>query len=271
MRKDILLAGLTFIGAALCWCPMYPGLLLNMPFLLPIAAAVLLTGLSTAISARRWLPFAVASIAGTLVGTFTLAMLPLTPTEDVIGHTYIGYAVIVAVLIMGAFSFVAALVGRNFSLKAQDHRRAAWIALGCCLAFGPVTALLAKPLVAWRMDRNEKYAAERFNGLSHAAQRVRAETGDPGRVCDGQALKRNYSGPAFSESDWRYIAGNYVKENGYLFGIWCNQSGHGGYTIDAQPNRPWDGVREFCTDESGRIGCGMEWGARRAECTPCAK
>lgn len=271
MRNDILLTGLTFIGAALCWCPMYPGLLLNMPVWLPIAVIVFLTGLSAAISVRRWLPFVVASVAGTLVGTFTLAMLPLTPTEDPLGRAYVGFAIIFAESIVGASSLISALIGHKLSLKARDHRRAVWIALGCCIAFGPVTALLAKPLVAWRMDRNEKYAAERFNGLSYAAQQVRAEAGNPGLVCDGQALKRNYSGPAFSESNWRHIAGNHVMENGYLFRIWCDQNEQGGYTIDAQPNRPWDGVREFCTDESGRIGCGMESGAQRDVCTPCPK
>jgi hypothetical protein len=271
MRKDMLLAGLTFIGASICWCSSYPEPLLHMPFWLPVAVIVLLTGLSTAISVKRWLPFVVASIAGTLVGTLTLVSLPLTPTEDPLGRAYAGFAIIFATSITGALSLISALVGHKLSLKAQDHRRSVWIALGCCIAFAPVTALLAKPLVAWRMARNEKYAAERLNALSHAAQRVRAETGNPELVCDGQALKRNYSGPPFSESNWRHIAGNHVMENGYLFRIWCDQNEQGGYTIDAQPNRPWDGVREFCTDESGMIGCGVESGAQRDECTPCPK
>jgi hypothetical protein len=171
----------------------------------------------------------------------------------------------------GTLSIITALVGHRLSLKAPDHRRAAWIVFGCCVAFGPVTALFARPLVAWRIEHNEKNAAERFDALNNAAQRVKAKTGDPGRVCNGLALKQNYSGPPFSENDWRYIAGNYVKDDGYLFGIWCDQNEQGGYTIDAQPDWPGDGVQQFCADESGTIGCGMEWGAKRAVCKPCPK
>lgn len=268
----MLLAALNFMGAALSWCPICPEPGLDMPFWLPIVIVVLLTGLAAAISVNRWLPFLVASITGTLAGMCIGALMPPTPTEDLIGNGYVGYFIILAVSISGALSLIAALVGRKLSSKVEEHRRVAWIAFGCCVAFGPMAALLTHPLVARRMAGNERIAAERFKSLNSAAQRTRAETGDPKRFCDGQAIKRNYSGPPFSDSDWRFIAGNYVKRDGYAFGIWCNQSEQGGYTIDAYPERQKrDGMRRFCTDESGRVGCGMEWNGTRNVCMPCAK
>lgn len=270
MRRDVLLTVLTFIGAALCWCPICrePGP--DMPFWLPIAIVVLLTGLSAAISVHRWFPFFIASITGTLTGMCIGTLMPPTPTDDVIARGYIGCFIIIAASISGVLSLVAALVGRKLHLTAEKHRRAAWIAFGCCVAFGPLAALLSPPLVAWRIGRNERLATERFVSLNNAALRTKAIAAE--RCFDGQVLKKNYSGPPFSESDWLYIVGNYVKQDGYVFGIWCQQTERGGYTIDAYPVRPKvDGTRRFCTDESGKTGCGMEWSRTRNVCTPCSK
>ena len=47
-----------------------------------------------------------------------------------------------------------------------------------------------------------------------------------------------------------------------MFMVYCREKG--GYTINALPARgKADGTRRFCIDESGRIGCGMEWNRSR--------
>jgi hypothetical protein len=144
------------------------------------------------------------------------------------------------------------------------------VALLGLVAFGPVTLALTPPLVGYRIVRNDRVAAERFTSLKNAVERTAAEAGDPKRICDGSALQRHYDGPPFSDEDWRRITGNYVRQNGYVFMVYCREQG--GYTIDARPSRArGDGTRQFCTDESGRLGCNMEWNRSRRECLPCIK
>jgi len=90
------------------------------------------------------------------------------------------------------------------------------------------------------------------------------------RICNGSFVKQNYNGPPFNESDWRFIAGNYVREDGYEYGIWCHQQS--GYTIDVHPLREkQDGSKKFCTDETGRLGCEAKWIPFRVSCQPCEK
>jgi hypothetical protein len=124
---------------------------------------------------------------------------------------------------------------------------------------------LTPPLVAHRIALNDHAAAERFESLKIAVQQNASDPKDQVRVCDGSALKRHYSGPRFSEEDWHRITGNYVKQDGYFFMVYCREQG--GYTIDAMPGRnKGDGTRRFCTDESGRIGCGMNFNGSRYAC-----
>ena len=145
-----------------------------------------------------------------------------------------------------------------------------WIALIGCVAFGPVTLALTPPPVAHRVARTDRIAAQRFESLKNAAEQAAIEAGDSDSICAGSVLKPHYFGPTFSEGDWRYIAGNYVMHDGYAFGIWCHQQG--GYTIDAYPLRiKGDGTRRFCADESGKVGCGIEWNRSRMACLPCTK
>src|SRR5262245_66018974 len=140
----------------------------------------------------------------------------------------------------------------------------------CSVAFGPVARALTPTVVEHRVARNDRAAAERFELLKISVERTIAEVGGPGRTCDGPTLRRHYSGPPFSDEDWRRITGNYVKQDGYVFMVYCREKG--GYTIDAQPARgKADGTRRFCTDESGKIGCGMKWNLSRNACIPCTK
>ena len=101
-------------------------------------------------------------------------------------------------------------------------------------------------------------------------ERTAAEVKDPNHLCDGAELEHHYSGPPFSDEDWRRITGNYVKQDGYFFMVYCREKG--GYTIDAGPARErGDGTRRFCTDESGKVGCRMEWDHSRHQCLPCQR
>ena len=189
------------------------------------------------------------------------------PTDRLVPVPYVVFA---ATLAVTAVSLVAALAVRKVSLSDEKLRGAVGLVLVCCAAFGPVAVAVTPPLVAYRVARNDRAAAERFASLKNAVERTVAEGGDPGRICEGQALRRHYSGPPFREDDWRFIAGNYVREQGYSFIIFCHEKS--GYTIQGIPREgKGDGTRQFCTDESGEVGCGMEWNRSRNACIPCAK
>jgi hypothetical protein len=113
-------------------------------------------------------------------------------------------------------------------------------------------------------------AAERFASLKNAVERTAVEARDPSRLCDGTVLEHHYSGPPFSNENWHRITGNYVKQDGYFFMVYCREKG--GYTIDAGPARErGDGTRRFCTDESGTVGCRTELDPSRHQCLPCQK
>jgi hypothetical protein len=138
----------------------------------------------------------------------------------------------------------------------------------------PPIALALKPhMVAMRIARNNGLATARFEALKRAVEDTRSETGDVGRICDDTLLKSHYSGPPFSESEWRLITGSYVIEDDYLFGIRCPDEA-GTFTIEARPvGDSGDGRRRFCSDESGTVGCRFdEWPeSRNRKCLPCAK
>jgi hypothetical protein len=240
----------------------------DWPWWLPLLVVASLAGLSTALSHGRWLRFLVASSVGTIAGLVSGVMM--WPSEDVIGRGYVGFFIIPEIVISVLLSLVASLVMQKLSISNETYKRTFWIALTCCVAFGPIAVFLTPPLVARRVARTELVAKERFEALKIAAERVKIEEAGQQSVCDGQALRRNYSGPPFSDYDWRYVAGNYVKQDGYVFGIWCHQTDKDGYTIDAHPERQYeDGTRLFCTDESGAVGCGMERNRKRNACIPC--
>jgi hypothetical protein len=147
-------------------------------------------------------------------------------------------------------------------VSKANSRRVAWIALVCCVAFGPVTLALTKPVFARRVARNERVAAQRFEALKSAVEQASIESADPEHPCDGAAIKRHYSGPSFSEEDWNLVAPYYakfrfalLKRDGYGFGIFCQAQGE--YRIDASPLRyKADGIRRFCADQSGETSCG---------------
>jgi hypothetical protein len=273
MRRNTVLVILTVTGSALCW---WPGIIepsLDFPRWLLFVPVALCTGLATILSDGRRLLFVIASGAGSAAGL--CSGFAIWPPSDPIAASY-GLFVIAAgigagVLVSLIACLLAAVLAAALSEWSEKHNRALWLLLVCGVACGPVVLALTPSLVARRVARNDRIAAERFMSLKNAVEQTRADTDGPRLFCDGQALKRHYSGPPFTENDWRFIAGNYVKEDGYVFGIYCLQS-QGTYAIDASPARGTaDGTRRFCADQSGNVGCGTQWTGSRNACVPCTE
>jgi hypothetical protein len=264
MNRDTLLVILTVAGSALCWWPaaIEPSIDFSRWILLILVA--LMTGLSAILSNGHWLRFVIASAVGVFAGMWSGFVL--FPPSDGIARSYAPLVIDLATLATALVSLLAGLVGRRLSMLRKNHRRAVWLAFGCCVAFGPVAVALTPSLVTHRVARNDRAAAERFESLKNAVERTIAEAGDPERICDGQMLRRHYSGLPFSDEDWERITGKYVKQDGYVFMVYCHEKS--GYRIDAWPARgKADGTRRFCTDESGKIGCRMEWDHACRACT----
>ena len=267
MISDALLVFLAALGSALSWLPVSVEPSLDLPSWIPIACAALCTGISTTLNRSKWLLFSLASGVGTL-GGLCLSYAIWWPSDPIAGP-WVPHSIAANTLIALVFSLIAGLTARRVFTSNPTWRRAAWAALSGCVAFGPVTLAITPPLVGRRIAYNDRMAAERFASLKNAVERTAAGR-DPGRLCDGTELERHYSGPPFSDEDWRRITGNYVKQDGYFFMVYCREKG--GYTIDAGPARErGDGTRRFCTDQSGKVGCRMEWDRSRHQCLPCEK
>ena len=67
-----------------------------------------------------------------------------------------------------------------------------------------------------------------------AVEETKSATSNPDDICDSALLKRHYSGPPFSESEWHFLAGSSVIEDDYFFGIQCPDEA-GRFLIQAQP------------------------------------
>jgi hypothetical protein len=273
VRKNAVLVLLVVTGSSICWWPVTKEPSLDLPAWVPLIVIALCCCLATILAGGKWLRFVAASSAATMVGL--LFAYTVWPLEDGVAQSYAGFVTVVAAVAVAVVSVAAGLVGRRISVSNANGRRLVWIALACCVAFGPVVLAVRPEVIAHRVARNDRLAAQRFEGLKLAVERTRLEAGNPARVCEGmtgQALKRNYSGPPFSDKDWHYIAGNYVRADGYVFGMFidCSQPSH--YAIDVHPDRgKADGTRSFCTDETGKAGCRSEWNRTRYACVPCAE
>jgi len=252
MRKEILLLILTATGSALCWWPVILQPSIDLPFLVPIAIFASITSLAFALLEKRRARIAVAAIVSSFVGS-SLGFMVL-PFTDVIGHGFWPFETMAITLAAVVVSTVLIVAMGTVTVSNEAVRCLLWLALVGCIAFGPVALALTPAIVSSRTSRNERLAAERVKALKTAVQQSMAENGNPGSYCNGQVLKHRYSGPSFTESDWGLITENYVRQDGYVFMVFCPEQG--GYRISAIPQRgKADGTRHFCADESGKAGC----------------
>jgi len=266
MRRNWVLFFFVAAGSALSWLPdsMWPNL--DLPGWSELILIAVFSAFGTILSGGLWFRFLISSVTGTIVGLWGGSLI--WPPVDPEGAAFLPLAIIVAASLTAAVSLIVGLAARRLSVTNRSARCFIWIAFGLCLLIGPTLVVLTPPLVARRIARNDRLVASRFASLKSAAERAAVENGGPDKICDGAALERNYSGPLLSGSDWKYIRGNYVREDGYMLGIWCHQQG--GYTIDVAPYRgKADGTKGFCADESGHVGCGMKLGQYPVVCAPC--
>ncbi len=255
-------------GSALWWWPTIMDPNLELPWWLPFGFVVLGTGLSTSLSRGRWKRFVLASSVGTFAG-FCLG-LAIWPASDPFAWDFIPLVVPALTAITVLLSLVIGFALRKVSITNERSRRVAWLLLFTFAAFGPIAVALTPPLVARRISRNDRIAAERFKSLKDAVERTAAEADGAERICDGSSIRQHYSGPPFSAEDWDRIAGNSVKQDGHFFMVHCREEG--GYTIRASPDTfNAYGTHHFCTDESRRVGCTVEWNRSRHVCLPCTK
>lgn len=235
---------------------------------LPLPLIVLGSGLATALCGERWWHFALASGVGTFNGVCSGYVI--WHPADRVETAYSGLLIIVATLAAFILSLVANSAMRKSTLSNLKLRHAVWIGVGCCFSVGPIALAVAPPLVAYRVAGNDRAAAKRLQALNDAAKQLLSETGDSEQICNGKALQRHYSGPMFSEDDWRYITGNYVNRDGYVFAVYCKEKG--GYVVEAWPARgAVDGTHRLCADEAHPIGCDIGSNGVRRVCEPCMK
>ena len=208
-----------------------------------------------------------ASGLSTFVGLIACVMIwPASGPPVGAGIFYIAPAIAVLVMLVAV---AAGLIMRGRSISNASMRGAVWVVILACAAFGPVTLALTPAVVRHRVERNDRLAAERFASLKKAVEGTRAEANGLSKICDGTALRLHYAGPPFSDTDWQRITGNAVKQDGYFFMVYCRENEIGGYLIDARPARTrGDGTRQFCTDDSGKVGCRVE-PIRGHKCLPC--
>lgn len=235
---------------------------------LPLPLIVLGGGLATALCSQRWWHFALASGVGTFIGICSGYVI--WRPADGVETAYSGLLVIVATPAAFVLSLLANSAMQKSTLSNIKLRHAVWIGVGCCLAVGPLALAVAPALVAYRVAGNDRAAAKRLDALNNAAKVLLSESGGPEQICDGKALQRKYSGPMFSDEDWRYITGNYVNRDGYVFTVYCKEKG--GYAIEAWPARGViDGTHRLCADEAHRVGCDIGSNGSRRVCKPCLK
>jgi hypothetical protein len=255
MTRDRVLIALNAVASGWSWWP-----LIREPFLefspwIPVGVVALICALSTALANGRWLRSVVASTGGSCLGMW--AGLLIFPSDDPIRNAYALIPMMIGTAAVFVASLFAAQIGRAISSTGWNRRAVLWATLFGCAAFGPVMMAVTPPLVARRMARNDRVAAERLAGMKKAIESTRAGADGAWQGCDVRALSHRYSGPTFGESDWlRVLGGNAVKEDGYIFIMKC--LGNGTYKINAIPDRiKGDGTRRFCADDSGKITIGM--------------
>jgi hypothetical protein len=156
------------VCAAVSWWPLILEPTLDLPFWIPLTVVALCSCLAAALSNGGWLHIPAVASAATLAGL--LAGFILWPLEDGIAESYAGIASLAVTLAVVLLSLVAGLVGRQLRAAGEMHRRAQWLALAACVAFGPVVLAVRPTIIAHRVARNDRVAADRFQSLKTAVE-----------------------------------------------------------------------------------------------------
>jgi len=266
MRDSTKFALLTAGGSALCWLPIIQSPNLQLPAWCPLIALAPLCAIATVLFGERWWRIVLAASVGTFGGL--VAGFIFWSPFDSIGAAFFPIPLLIAVALAALVSLLPALILSKIRPTTFGPRRLLWIAFALLLATGPALVAVTPVVVARRVARNDGLAQLRFAALKRAAELAAAQHGGPDRICEDSFVRQNYDGPPFSDDDWRYIAGNYVQQDGYEIGIWCRQQN--GYTIDLLPiQKRQYGSKNFCADETGLIGCEAKWVPFREACEPC--
>jgi hypothetical protein len=139
---------------------------LYLPGGFPLVIVALLTAFSTILSCGHWPRFMVSSAVGTFVGLWT-GWAIWKPIHS-IAASYVLLGIGVATLAALLVSLTVGLAVRKVSLSNERWRVPFWISLACCLAMGPIALALTPSLIARRVSRNERVAAERFQSPKSA-------------------------------------------------------------------------------------------------------
>ncbi len=254
------------IGAG-SWFSWYPVIAARglVPLWAPLPFIALLAASTTFLFPQRRLAIVTTASACTFLGDYSGYFIwrPL----DGVSASYtplIVAGVTIAVLLV---VLVTSLLIRIFAPLGGMRPRSLWILLIFCLTFELVVVATTPLALSYRIAQNDRTAASRFVSLKQSVEKTVA---DGQSVCDGPTLQRHYSGPSFTTKDWNYITHNAVLENGYFFTVHCQQED--GYAIQVEPAREnIDGTRSFCTDETRRTGCRLEWNRSRYQCVPCSR
>jgi hypothetical protein len=163
MTRDKVLIALNAVASAWSWWP-----LIREPFLefspwIPVGVVTLICALSTALAHGRWLPSVVASTGGSFLGMW--GGLVIFPSYDPIRNAYALIPTMIGTAAVSVASLFAAQIGRAISSTRWNRRAVLWATLLGCAAFGPVMMAVTPPLVARRMARNDRLAAERLAGM----------------------------------------------------------------------------------------------------------
>ncbi len=256
---------ITAIGAG-SWFSWYPVIAARglVPWWMPLPFIALLAASTIFLFPRRLFAIVTAASACTFLGDYSGYFIwqPL----DGVGASYTPLIVAGVTITVMLVALVTSLLIRKFAPLAGIRPRSLWILLIFCLSFELVVVAATPLALSYRIAQNDRTAASRFVSLKQSVEKTVA---DGQSACDGSALQRHYSGPSFTTSDWNYITNNAVFENGYSYTVHCHQDG---YAIQAEPARKnIDGTRSFCTDETRRTGCRLEWNRSRYLCVPCSE
>ena len=256
MNREPLLLLLTALGSALCWWPVIQVPNIGLPFYVPYLICAGVTSSAILLSDKPKSRIAAAAIAGSFSGYVVgLRMLPLG--SDGIAHSYWPFELILVTLATAVMAAVLILALRRVIVPPESVPHSLWLALILCVGACPAAVALTPLISSSRISRNERLAAERVKALQTAVEASMAQNGNPGSYCGGEVIKRHYTGPSFSDGDWRLITSNYVTRQGYAFMVFCPEKG--GYRISAMPhNFEQDGNRKFCSDVAGEAGCTTE-------------